>query len=66
MLGELEGTCEMMMPDDDQHCLRLLRVGQGAGGLLACEVSNRHGTAHCTLCLRLAGTCPCMGRVSLC
>ncbi|XP_023786222.1 striated muscle preferentially expressed protein kinase [Cyanistes caeruleus] len=54
VLGELEGTCEMMMPDDDQHCLRLLRVGRGAGGLLACEVSNRHGTAQCSLRLRLA------------
>nr|XP_030133216.3 striated muscle preferentially expressed protein kinase isoform X1 [Taeniopygia guttata] len=54
VLGELEGTCEMMMPDDDQHCLRLLRVGRGAGGLLACEVSNRHGAAQCTLRLRLA------------
>lgn len=61
MLGELEGTCEMMMPDDDQHCLRLLRVGRGAGGLLACEVSNRHGTAQCTLRLCLAGRCPCTG-----
>lgn len=58
----------MMMPDDDQHCLRLLRVGQGAGGLLACEVSNRHGTANCTLHLRLAGRCPCPlhWAVSLC
>lgn len=57
----------MMMPDDDQHCLRLLRVGKGAGGLLACEVSNRHGTAHCTLRLCLAGRCPCTGgATSLC
>ncbi|NWV06008.1 SPEG kinase, partial [Ptilonorhynchus violaceus] len=54
VLRELEGTCEMMMPDDDQHCLRLLRVGRGAAGLLACEVSNRHGTAHGTLRLCLA------------
>ncbi|NWW32457.1 SPEG kinase, partial [Panurus biarmicus] len=54
VLGELEGTCEMMMPDDDQHCLQLLRVGRGTGGLLTCEVSNRHGTAHCTLRLCLA------------
>ncbi|KAJ7405636.1 hypothetical protein BTVI_68141 [Pitangus sulphuratus] len=54
VLGELEGTCEVTMPDDDQHCLRLLRVGQGAAGLLTCEVSNRHGTAHCTLRLCLA------------
>ncbi|NXL56022.1 SPEG kinase, partial [Chordeiles acutipennis] len=54
VLGEQEGTCEMTMPDDDQHCLRLLRVGRGAVGPLACEVSNRHGTASCTLHLRLA------------
>ncbi|NWT06213.1 SPEG kinase, partial [Mionectes macconnelli] len=54
VLGELEGTCEVTMPDDDQHCLRLLRVGRGAAGLLTCEVSNRHGTAHCTLRLCLA------------
>lgn len=45
------------MPDDDQHCLRLLRVGRGAAGPLTCEVSNRHGTARCTLHLRLAGRC---------
>ncbi|NXE89010.1 SPEG kinase, partial [Menura novaehollandiae] len=54
VLGELEDTYEVTMPDDDQHCLRLLRVGRGAAGLLACEVSNRHGTAHCTLHLCLA------------
>ncbi|XP_029873791.1 striated muscle preferentially expressed protein kinase isoform X3 [Aquila chrysaetos chrysaetos] len=54
VLGEQEGTCEVVMPDDDQHCLRLLRVGRGAAGPLACEVSNRHGTARCTLRLRLA------------
>ncbi|NXJ04405.1 SPEG kinase, partial [Odontophorus gujanensis] len=54
VLGEQEGTCEMTMPDDDQHCLRLLRVGRGAAGPLACEVSNRHGTARCTLRLHLA------------
>ncbi|XP_049661803.1 striated muscle preferentially expressed protein kinase isoform X3 [Accipiter gentilis] len=54
VLGEQEGTCEVVMPDDDQHCLRLLRVGRGAAGPLTCEVSNRHGTARCTLHLRLA------------
>ncbi|XP_074685021.1 striated muscle preferentially expressed protein kinase isoform X1 [Strix aluco] len=54
VLGEQEGMCEMMMPDDDQHCLRLLRAGRGAAGPLACEVSNRHGTACCTLRLHLA------------
>ncbi|KAM6259712.1 striated muscle preferentially expressed protein kinase isoform 3-T3 [Spheniscus humboldti] len=54
VLGEQEGTCEMTMPDDDQHCLRLLRVGRGAAGPLACEVSNRHGTTRCTLRLCLA------------
>ncbi|XP_063198230.1 striated muscle preferentially expressed protein kinase-like [Chroicocephalus ridibundus] len=54
VLGEQQGTCEMTMPDDDQHCLRLLRVGRGAAGPLACEVTNRHGTARCTLRLRLA------------
>lgn len=58
MLGEQDGTCEVTMPDDDQHCLRLLRVGRGAAGPLACEVSNRHGSARCTLRLRLAGRCP--------
>ncbi|XP_075566404.1 striated muscle preferentially expressed protein kinase [Pelecanus crispus] len=54
VLGEQEGTCEVTMPDDDQHCLRLLCAGRGAAGPLACEVSNRHGTACCTLRLRLA------------
>ncbi|XP_067994905.1 striated muscle preferentially expressed protein kinase isoform X2 [Melanerpes formicivorus] len=54
VLGEQVGTCEVTMPDDNQHCLRLLCVGQEAIGLLACEVSNRHGTASCTLHLCLA------------
>ncbi|XP_075612990.1 striated muscle preferentially expressed protein kinase isoform X2 [Balearica regulorum gibbericeps] len=54
VLVEQEGTCEVMMPDDDQHCLRLLCVGRGAAGPLTCEVSNRHGTACCTLRLCLA------------
>ncbi|NXL01458.1 SPEG kinase, partial [Mesembrinibis cayennensis] len=54
VLGEQEGTCEVTMPDDDQHCLRLLHVGRGAAGPLACEVSNRHGAARCTLRLCLA------------
>ncbi|XP_059676432.1 striated muscle preferentially expressed protein kinase [Gavia stellata] len=54
VLEEQEGTCEVTMPDDDQHCLRLLRVGRAATGPLACEVSNCHGTARCTLRLRLA------------
>ncbi|NWJ03142.1 SPEG kinase, partial [Crypturellus undulatus] len=54
VLAEQEGACEVLMPDDDQHCLRLLRVGRGAVGPLTCDVSNRHGTARCTLQLRLA------------
>ncbi|NXJ59835.1 SPEG kinase, partial [Rostratula benghalensis] len=54
VLEEQQGTCEMTMPDDDQHCLRMLHVNWGAAGKLACEVTNRHGTARCTLCLRLA------------
>lgn len=62
MLAEQEGMCEVTMPDDDQHCLRLLRVGRGAAGPLVCEVSNRHGAARCTLRLRLAGRCPHTGR----
>ncbi|KAM6129578.1 LOW QUALITY PROTEIN: striated muscle preferentially expressed protein kinase [Pterocles gutturalis] len=54
VLVEQDGTCEVTMPDDDQHCLRLLCVGRGAAGPLACEVSNRHGAARCTLRLCLA------------
>ncbi|KAJ7405270.1 striated muscle preferentially expressed protein kinase isoform X1 [Willisornis vidua] len=54
VLGELQGPYEVTMPDDDQHCLRLQHVGRGAAGLLDCEVSNCHGTAHCTLRLCLA------------
>ncbi|NXT24962.1 SPEG kinase, partial [Syrrhaptes paradoxus] len=54
VLVEQDGTCEVTMPDDDQHCLRLLCVGRGAAGPLACEVSNRHGAARCTLHLCLA------------
>ncbi|XP_062435036.1 striated muscle preferentially expressed protein kinase isoform X2 [Rhea pennata] len=51
---EQEGMCEVIMLDDDQHCLRLRQVGCGAVGPLTCEVSNRHGAAHCTLHLCLA------------
>ncbi|NXG27911.1 SPEG kinase, partial [Dromaius novaehollandiae] len=54
VLVDQESTYEVMMLDDDQHCLRLLQVGCGAVGPLTCEVSNCHGTTHCTVHLCLA------------
>ncbi|XP_067399767.1 striated muscle preferentially expressed protein kinase [Emydura macquarii macquarii] len=54
VLGGRAGECEMSMADDDQHCLRLCRVGRGDVGELTCEVSNRHGTDSCCISLQLA------------
>ncbi|XP_048341653.1 striated muscle preferentially expressed protein kinase isoform X2 [Sphaerodactylus townsendi] len=58
VLKDSYSNWEMSMPDDDQHSLRIFRVGKGDVGELTCEVSNQHGYDHCFISLELAeGPC---------
>ncbi|XP_019378377.1 PREDICTED: striated muscle preferentially expressed protein kinase [Gavialis gangeticus] len=54
VLGEQDGAYELSMPDDDQHSLRIFRVGRADAGELACEVCNPHGADTCSIALELA------------
>lgn len=49
------GTCEMSMPDDDQHTLKLLRVRNSDVGQLVVTASNQFGSDLCALQLVMAG-----------
>ncbi|KAM9835843.1 striated muscle preferentially expressed protein kinase [Aulostomus maculatus] len=48
------GVCEMSMPDDDQHCLKLQRVRSTEIGQLVVTASNQFGSDLCTLQLAIA------------
>ncbi|XP_051913614.1 striated muscle preferentially expressed protein kinase isoform X3 [Hippocampus zosterae] len=48
------GVCEMSMPDDDQHSLKLQRVGALDVGQLVVMASNQFGSDLCTLQLVMA------------
>ncbi|XP_036071735.1 striated muscle preferentially expressed protein kinase isoform X3 [Oryzias melastigma] len=48
------GTCEMSMPDDDQHTLKLLRVRNSDVGQLVVTASNQFGSDLCALQLVMA------------
>ncbi|XP_048090328.1 striated muscle preferentially expressed protein kinase isoform X5 [Alosa alosa] len=48
------GVCEMSMPDDDQHSLKLMRVRVGDVGQYTCIVSNAYGSDICHAQLILA------------
>ncbi|XP_062384604.1 striated muscle preferentially expressed protein kinase [Sardina pilchardus] len=48
------GVCEMSMPDDDQHSLKLMRVRVGDVGQYTCIVSNAFGSDICHAQLILA------------
>uniref|UniRef100_A0AAY4B2N7 Striated muscle preferentially expressed protein kinase n=1 Tax=Denticeps clupeoides TaxID=299321 RepID=A0AAY4B2N7_9TELE len=54
LLVSKPGVCEMSMPDDDQHMLRLNRVKNSDVGQLSCTASNQFGSDHCTIQLTLA------------
>lgn len=49
------GACELSMPDDDHHTLRLVRVKSTDVGQLVVTASNQFGSDLCTLQLALAG-----------
>lgn len=49
------GMCEMSMPDDDQHTLKLQRVRSTDMGQLLVTASNQFGSDLCTLQLAMAG-----------
>ncbi|KAJ3584452.1 hypothetical protein NHX12_014947, partial [Muraenolepis orangiensis] len=48
------GVCEISMPDDDQHTLRVLRVQTADVGELVVSANNQFGSDICTLQLTLA------------
>ncbi|XP_069083259.1 striated muscle preferentially expressed protein kinase isoform X2 [Pleurodeles waltl] len=54
ILGGRNDVCELTMPDDDQHCLKLFKVGKGDIGEITCEAKNGYGVDRCTICLELA------------
>lgn len=49
------GMCEMSMPDDDQHTLKLQRVRSTDIGQLVVMARNQFGSDLCTLQLAMAG-----------
>lgn len=49
------GMCEMSMPDDDQHTLKLQRVRSTDIGQLVVTARNQFGSDLCTLQLAMAG-----------
>lgn len=52
------GVCEMSMPDDDQHALKLQRVRSTDAGQLVVTAGNQFGSDLCTLLLAMAGQTP--------
>ncbi|XP_076011349.1 striated muscle preferentially expressed protein kinase-like [Genypterus blacodes] len=54
VLASRPGVCEMSMPDDDQHCLKLQRVRSTDVGQLVVMASNQFGSDLCTLQLAAA------------
>ncbi|CAJ1086795.1 LOW QUALITY PROTEIN: striated muscle preferentially expressed protein kinase [Xyrichtys novacula] len=54
VLANKLGVCEMSMPDDDQHTLKLQRVKSTDIGQLVVTASNQFGSDLCTLQLAMA------------
>ncbi|XP_029460871.1 striated muscle preferentially expressed protein kinase [Rhinatrema bivittatum] len=54
VLEAIGGICEMSMPDDDQHSLKLFKAGTSDFGRLICEARNEYGTDTCIICLEFA------------
>ncbi|XP_036426451.1 striated muscle preferentially expressed protein kinase isoform X2 [Colossoma macropomum] len=48
------GTYEMLMPDDDQHALKISRVKGTDIGQLICMANNQYGCDLCTIQLAMA------------
>nr|XP_033803021.1 striated muscle preferentially expressed protein kinase isoform X2 [Geotrypetes seraphini] len=56
VLEASNGRCEMSMPDDDQHSLKLFKAGASDIGRLTCEARNEYGLDSCIISLELAET----------
>uniref|UniRef100_A0A667YMQ3 Striated muscle enriched protein kinase b n=1 Tax=Myripristis murdjan TaxID=586833 RepID=A0A667YMQ3_9TELE len=54
VLSSRPGVCEMTMPDDDQHTLKLLRVKAADAGEMVCVASNKHGSDTCAFNIEMA------------
>uniref|UniRef100_A0A8C5QJT3 non-specific serine/threonine protein kinase n=1 Tax=Leptobrachium leishanense TaxID=445787 RepID=A0A8C5QJT3_9ANUR len=54
VLQEVDGVCEMSMPDDDQHSLLLFSPKKSDIGSLVFKASNWYGSDHCTVSIELA------------
>ncbi|XP_061081584.1 striated muscle preferentially expressed protein kinase-like isoform X2 [Conger conger] len=48
------GVCEMSMPDDDQHTLKMVRMRSSDVGQIICMASNALGSDSCILTLEMA------------
>ncbi|KAJ8349559.1 hypothetical protein SKAU_G00246890 [Synaphobranchus kaupii] len=48
------GVCEMSMPDDDQHTLKMVRMRSSDVGQIICMASNQFGSDSCILALEMA------------
>ena len=59
------GMCEMSMPDDDQHTLRMVRMRSADVGQIICMASNGLGSDSCILTLEMAGKRNSLSLVSL-
>lgn len=55
LLTAKPGVCEMSMPDDDQHTLKLFKVKSVDAGEMMFVASNKHGNDSCTFTVEMAG-----------
>ena len=55
VLSSRPGLFEMLMPDDDQHTLKMLRVKLADVGQMVCVASNKCGSDSCTFSVEMAG-----------
>lgn len=58
ILSSKPGVCDMSMPDDDQHTLKLFKVRSDDMGEMAFVASNKHGNDSCTFTVEMAGRQP--------
>ncbi|XP_067107338.1 striated muscle preferentially expressed protein kinase isoform X1 [Osmerus mordax] len=54
VLSSRPGLFEMLMPDDDQHTLKMLRVKLADVGQMVCVASNKCGSDSCTFSVEIA------------
>eukprot|EP00066_Takifugu_rubripes_P021290 XP_011610556.1 PREDICTED: striated muscle preferentially expressed protein kinase [Takifugu rubripes] len=54
ILSSKPGLCDMSMPDDDQHTLKLFKVRSDDMGEMTFVASNKHGNDSCTFTVEMA------------